>query len=148
MSDKPQHRPLRILMAEDSPTDAMLTREALEESDILSSMVVVQNGVEALAYLRQQGQFAGVARPDLILLDLNMPKMGGIEVLAELKSDPLLRAIPVVILTTSKADTDIARAYGNHANCYIAKPIEFADFSAVVHAIQRFWFDVVTLPAV
>jgi chemotaxis family two-component system response regulator Rcp1 len=139
-------RPIEILLVEDSPTDALLTREALEQSKILNQLHCVENGVEALAFLRREGQYAGTPRPDLILLDLNLPKKSGIEVLHEIKEDEGLRTIPVVVLITSKSEEDIVRSYDLHANCYIIKPVDFDKFTAVIQSIREFWFSVVTLP--
>ena len=139
-------RPIEILLVEDSPTDALLTREALEQSKILNQLHHVENGVEALAFLRGAGQYAGTPRPDLILLDLNLPKKSGIEVLQEIKEDEDLRIIPVVVLTTSKSEEDIVKSYDLHANCYIIKPVDFDKFTAVIQSIREFWFSVVTLP--
>lgn len=139
-------RPIEILLVEDSPTDALLTREALEQSKILNRMHRVENGVEALAFLRREGRYAGTPRPDLILLDLNLPKKSGIEVLQEIKEDEDLRIIPIVVLTTSKAEEDIVKSYDLHANCYITKPVDFDKFTEVIQSIREFWFSVVTLP--
>ena len=139
-------RLIEILLVEDSPTDVLMTQEALEQAKLLNHLHVVEDGVEALAFLYRQGPYAAAPRPDLILLDLNLPRKNGQEVLAELKADQDLKLIPVVILTTSKADEDIAKSYGLHANCYIAKPVGFASFVEVVQAIEYFWFGVVTLP--
>jgi chemotaxis family two-component system response regulator Rcp1 len=140
-------KPIDILIAEDSPTDVMLMREALEHAKMLNTLHVVDNGVEAMEFLHRKGKYNAAPRPDLILLDLNMPRKNGHEVLADIKASERLRAIPVVILTTSRADTDIVAAYGRHANCYIAKPVDFEAFAEVVRSIQNFWFTVVTLPA-
>ena len=139
-------RPIEILLVEDSPTDALLTREALEQSKILNQLHRVENGVEALAFLRREGQYAGTPRPDLILLDLNLPKKSGIEVLQEIKEDEDLRIIPVVVLTTSKSEEDIVKSYHLHANCFIIKPVDFNKFTEVIQSIREFWFSVVTLP--
>ena len=139
-------RPIEILLVEDSPTDALLTREALEQSKILNQLHRVENGVEALAFLRREGQYAGTPRPDLILLDLNLPKKSGIEVLREIKEDEDLRIIPVVVLTTSKSEEDIVKSYHLYANCYIIKPVDFNKFTEVIQSIREFWFSVVTLP--
>jgi chemotaxis family two-component system response regulator Rcp1 len=141
-------RPIDILIAEDSPADVMLMREALQHAKVLNTLHVVDNGVEAMEFLRRIGKYREAPRPDLILLDLNMPRKNGQEVLAEIKDDESLRAIPVIILTTSRTDADIAAAYGGHANCYIAKPVDFDAFAEVVRSIQSFWFTVVTLPPV
>lgn len=139
-------RPIEILMAEDSETDVLLAGEALEQGRILNRLNVVPDGVEAMAYLRGEGRYAGRPRPDLILLDLNMPRKDGREVLEEVKGDPELLTIPVVVLTTSAAEEDILRAYGLQANCYIVKPIDFEGFVRVVRSIGEFWFSIVTLP--
>jgi len=131
---------------EDSPTDVLLAREALEHAKVLNTLHVVDDGVEALEFLRARGKYSGAARPDLVLLDLNLPRKDGREVLAEIKADPSLKLIPVVVLTTSKAEEDILRAYGLHANCYVTKPVDFDQFTNVVKAIENFWFTVVSLP--
>jgi CheY-like chemotaxis protein len=133
-------------LVEDSPTDVLITREAFEQAGMLNNLHVVEDGIEALAFLRRQGQYAAVPRPDLILLDWNLPKKNGREVLIELKADEELRLIPVVILTTSQAEEDVLKAYASYANCYIAKPVDFANFTEVVDSIRQFWFNVVTLP--
>ncbi|KVG69432.1 two-component system response regulator [Burkholderia ubonensis] len=137
---------VEILLVEDSPTDVMMTREALEYYKVLNPLRVVEDGVEAMAFLRRDGQYASVRRPGLILLDLNLPRKSGREVLQELKGDPALMTIPVVILTTSKSEEDVVRSYGFHANCYITKPVDFTKFSDVVRTINDYWFGVVTLP--
>ena len=139
-------RPIEILLVEDSPSDALMTQEALDHAKVLSRLHTVKDGVEALAFLYRQGQYATAPRPDLILLDLNLPKKNGQEVLAELKADEELRFIPVVILTTSEAEEDVLKSYGLFANCYISKPVDFASFVEVVRNIRHFWFNVVTLP--
>jgi CheY-like chemotaxis protein len=139
-------RPVEILLVEDSPGDVRLTREALHEGKIRNNLSVVPDGVEALAFLRREGRYAGAPRPDVILLDLNLPRKDGREVLAEIKADDRLRRIPVVILTTSADERDIMRAYELHANCYITKPVDFEQFIGVVQAIESFWLTVVTLP--
>ena len=139
-------RPIEILMVEDSPTDRLITEEALANAKLLNNLNVVEDGVEAMAFLRKEGKYAGKPTPDIILLDLNLPRKDGREVLAEVKTDPTLRMIPVVVLTTSKAEQDVVKAYGLHANCYITKPVDFECFTQVVQAIQNFWFSVVTLP--
>jgi chemotaxis family two-component system response regulator Rcp1 len=141
-----QGQPVEILLVEDSPGDVRLTREALREGKIRNHLSVVPDGVEALAFLRRAGRYADAPRPDVILLDLNLPRMGGREVLAAIKEDSLLRRIPVVILTTSNDERDILRAYELHANCYITKPVDFEQFSTVIQAIENFWLTVVTLP--
>jgi CheY-like chemotaxis protein len=139
-------RPVEILLVEDNPGDVDLTRETLQDSKLLNHMNVVGNGVEAMAYLRRQGKYAEATRPDLVLLDLNLPKKDGREVLAEVKADDRLRRIPVVVLTTSSAEQDILQTYDLHANCYITKPVNLDQFSAVVRAIEEFWFTIVKLP--
>ena len=139
-------RPVEILLVEDNPGDVDLTRETLQDSKLLNHMNVVGNGVEAMAYLRRQGKYAEATRPDLILLDLNLPKKDGREVLAEVKADDRLRRIPVVVLTTSSAEQDILQTNDLHANCYITKPVNLDQFSAVVRAIEEFWFTIVKLP--
>jgi len=139
-------RPIEILLVEDSPSDALLTREALNTCKLLNKLHVVDNGVDAIAFLRREGPFASVPRPDLILLDLNLPKMDGREVLREIKADGDLKIIPVVVLTSSDAEEDILKSYNLSANCYITKPVEFDKFVKVVRSIREFWFAVVTLP--
>lgn len=139
-------RLIEILMVEDNPGDVRLTREAMKEGKIGNRLSVVSDGVEALEFLRRQGRFADAPRPDLILLDLNLPRKDGREVLAEIKFDPALRTIPVVVLTTSHADEDVVRAYNLHANCYITKPVDFNQFMKVVQQIDDFWVNLVTLP--
>jgi len=140
-------KPVDILLVEDSPTDVLLAQEALEHAKVLNKLHVVSDGVEALDFLRRRGQFADAVRPDLILLDLNLPRKDGREVLQEIKADEDLKRIPVVVLTTSKAEEDILRAYGLHANCYVSKPVDFEQFAFVVRAIESFWFSVVSLPS-
>jgi chemotaxis family two-component system response regulator Rcp1 len=137
---------IEILMAEDSPTDQLIAEEAIKSSKLLNRLHTVSDGEKVLAYLRQEGEYAGAPTPDLILLDLNMPRKGGLEVLAEIKAHPRWRYIPVVILTASKSEQDIMAAYGQHANCYIVKPVDFEQFVKVVHCIENFWFSVVRLP--
>ena len=139
-------KPVDILLVEDSPTDVLLAQEALEHAKVLNTLHVVSDGVEALEFLRREGQYFQAARPDLILLDLNLPRKDGREVLEEIKNDERLKRIPVVVLTTSKAEEDILRAYGLHANCYISKPVDFEQFAQVVAAIETFWFTIVSLP--
>ena len=138
--------PYDILLVEDSPTDALLAREALEASGFVHNLHVVPDGVEALAFLRKQGKFSAARSPGLVLLDLNLPRKDGREVLAEIKTDDDLKRIPVVVLTTSKSEADILKAYGLHANCYIVKPVDFENFTEVVKHIENFWLAVVTLP--
>ena len=139
-------KPVDILLVEDSPTDVLLAQEALEHAKLLNTLHIVSDGVEAMQFLRREGQFADATRPDLILLDLNLPRKDGREVLEEVKNDPELKRIPVVVLTTSKAEEDVLKAYGLHANCYVSKPVDFDQFTNVVRAIENFWFTVVLLP--
>lgn len=131
---------------EDNPGDVRLTQEALKDGKVLNRLSVVRDGEEALAYLRQEGEYAGVPRPGLILLDLNLPKLDGRELLAEIKADEQLRHIPVVVLTTSEAEQDVLESYDLHANCYITKPVDLDQFMAVVKAIEDFWLTIVKLP--
>jgi CheY-like chemotaxis protein len=140
-------RPIEILLVEDNPGDVRLTVEALKEGKVRHNLRVAHDGVEALAFLRRQGAFADAVRPDLILLDLNLPRMDGREVLAEVKSDPDLKIIPVVVLTTSGAEQDIVRTYQLQANCYITKPVDLEQFITVVRSIEEFWLTIVTLPS-
>jgi two-component system, chemotaxis family, response regulator Rcp1 len=144
--DASQTRPITVLLVEDSPSDALLTREALDHAKVINQLHTVEDGVEALAFLRRQGRHAQAPKPDLILLDLNLPRKDGREVLAEIKADAQLKLIPVVVLTTSKAEEDVVKAYGMHANCYVTKPVDFATFAEVVRSIRNFWFSIVTLP--
>ena len=141
-------RPVEILLVEDNPGDVRLTAEALQEGKVWNRLSVAPDGVEALAFLRREGTHVAAPRPDVILLDLNLPKKDGRQVLAEIKSDTDLRRIPVVILTTSKAEEDIVKTYDLHANCYITKPVDLVQFLSVVHAVEDFWLCVVKLPAV
>jgi CheY-like chemotaxis protein len=140
------NRPLSILLVEDNPGDIRLTQEALREGNVRNELQVARDGVEALDLLAQRGAFADAARPDLILLDLNLPRKDGREVLAELKADDTLRRIPVVVLTTSQAEEDIRTSYDLHANCYISKPVELDRFIEVVRSIDAFWLGVAELP--
>lgn len=140
------HKRIEILMVEDSPTDVFITREAIKTSKLANELHVVDDGVEAMAFLRRQGQYNSAPRPDLVLLDLNLPRKSGREVLEEIKSDEQLKIIPVVILTSSKTEEDVLRAYGLHANAYITKPVDFTSFVELVKTINHFWFTVVTLP--
>jgi CheY-like chemotaxis protein len=142
--DRP--RPIDILLVEDNPGDVRLTQEALKEGRVRNRMEVVSDGEEALQYLRGEGSFAGRMRPDIILLDLNLPRKDGREVLAEIKEDPGLRRIPVVILTTSNDEVDVLKTYDLHANCYITKPVDLEQFITVVQSIEGFWLEVVKLP--
>jgi len=138
--------PVDILLVEDNPGDVRLTQEALREGKIRNRLTVAKDGVEALAMLRREGPHGNVPRPDLILLDLNLPRKDGREVLAEIKADESLRRIPVVVLTTSKAEEDILRTYDLHANCYITKPVDLEQFIDVIKSIDDFWLTVVRLP--
>ena len=146
MSAAASGRPVEILLVEDDPADAGLTWETLQDCKLLSHVSVVDNGVEAMAFLRGEGKYVDAARPDLILLDLNLPKKDGREVLAEIKSDAQLRRIPVVVLTMSSAEQDILATYDLHANCYITKPVDLDQFSAAIRGIEEFWFKIVKLP--
>jgi two-component system, chemotaxis family, response regulator Rcp1 len=139
-------QPIEILLVEDNPGDVELAREALETGKVRNTLHVVSDGEAAMAFLRRTGKYAGVPRPDLILLDLNLPRKDGREVLAEIKSDPDLKRIPVVVLTTSKAEEDILKSYNLHANCFVTKPIELNQFIKVVQAIEDFWLAIVKLP--
>ena len=140
-------RPIEILLVEDSPSDADLTEEALSDGKVLNNLHWVADGVEALAFLQKQGKYADAPRPDLILLDLNLPKKDGRDVLAHIKADSSLKLIPVVVLTTSAAERDILKTYELHANCYITKPIDLEQFICVVRLIEVFWLAVVKLPS-
>jgi CheY-like chemotaxis protein len=141
-----QAAPVEILLAEDNPGDAKLTRKALDQGKIINNLHVVTDGVEALEYLRQEGEYADNPRPDLMLLDLNMPRKDGREVLQEIKTDPDLRRIPVVVMTSSEAEEDIVQSYDLHANAYLTKPIDFDGFLDVVGSIEEFWLSVVKMP--
>ena len=149
MTNAAGHRvePIEILLVEDSPADVDLTREALEDAKVRNNLHVASDGVEALAFLRREGRYADAPHPDLILLDLNLPKKDGREVLAEIKADPLLRRIPVVVLTTSEAEQDILQSYDLHANCYVTKPVDLDAFMHVVRSIEDFWLAIVRLPS-
>jgi CheY-like chemotaxis protein len=138
--------PIEVLLVEDNPGDAQLTRIALEDSKISVNLNVVEDGVEAMAFLRKQDKYAKVPHPDIVLLDLNLPRKDGREVLAEIKTDPTLKRIPVVVLTTSQAEEDIIKAYNLAANCYITKPVDFDQFVKIVQSIEDFWFAIVKLP--
>lgn len=139
-------RAIEILLVEDNPGDARLTLEAFKEGKVINNVTVVRDGVEAMAYLRKQQPYSEARHPDIILLDLNLPRKDGREVLAEIKSDEHLRTIPVVVLTTSTAEEDIARAYSSHANCYISKPVDLEQFLRVASSIESFWLNFVKLP--
>lgn len=138
--------PIEILLVEDNPGDAELTAMALKQGRVVNNLRVVEDGVEALKYLRKQGTFADTNLPDLILLDLNLPKKDGREVLQEIKSDPELRRIPVVVLTTSQSDKDILKSYELHANSFITKPVDLAGFLEVIQALKQYWLAIVKLP--
>jgi len=138
--------PIEILLVEDNPADVRLTTEALKEEKVLNNLNVVSDGVEAMAYLRSEGRYEKAVRPDLILLDLNLPKKDGREVLKEIKDDPSLKAIPIVVLTVSKSEEDIIKSYNLHANCYITKPVDLKQFIKVAKSIQDFWLTIVKLP--
>jgi CheY-like chemotaxis protein len=142
----PHGRPIEILLVEDNPGDVRLTKEALKEGKVRNNMFVATDGEEALTFLRQQGTYAEARRPDLILLDLNLPKKSGREVLEEIKADPDLKRIPVVVLTVSKDEQDVLKSYNLHANCYITKPVDLEQFIEVVKSIEDFWLTVVMLP--
>lgn len=144
--EEPSIKQIEILLVEDEPGDAYLTKEALRSAKILNQVHVVEDGVEALAFLRRQAPFESAPRPDLIFLDLNLPRKDGREVLAEIKKDPGLASIPVVVLTTSKADEDVFRTYSLHANCFVTKPVDLDQFMAVIQATHEFWLTVVKLP--
>ena len=139
-------RPIEILLIEDNPGDARLTQEALREARVSNRLSHVSDGVEAMAFVRREPPFADAPRPDLILLDLNLPRKDGREVLAELKADPVLRLIPVVVLTTSEAEQDILRTYELYGNCYITKPVDLEKFLHIVRAVESFWLAIVKLP--
>lgn len=140
-------RMIEILLVEDNPGDARLTLEAFKEGKVLNNLTVMKDGIEALAFLRRQSPYENAKMPDLILLDLNLPKKNGREVLAEIKVDDRLRSIPVVVLTSSAAEEDIARAYDHHANCYITKPVDLDQFLRAIHSLEHFWLNFVKLPA-
>src|SRR6266446_7406050 len=140
-------REIEILLIEDNPGDARLTIEALKEAKVRNKLNHLADGIEALAFLRRQGKYADAQRPDLILLDLNLPRKDGREVLAEIKADNQLKRIPVVILTTSQAEEDILRAYNLNANCYVSKPVDLDQFIKVVRTINDFWLTIVKLPS-
>jgi len=139
-------RPVEILLVEDNLADIRLTQEAMKESRMTNALHVVRSGPEAQQFLRRRGDFSGAPRPDLILLDLNLPGMDGHELLADIKADEKLRRIPVVVLTSSSADDDIVESYNLHANCFISKPVTMTGFVDVVHSVDGFWFSIVKLP--
>ena len=137
---------IEILLVEDEPGDVYLTTEALKDGHFLNRIHVVEDGVEALAFLRKEGCYSQAPRPDLIMLDLNLPRKDGRQVLTEIKQDPRLASIPITVLTSSKADEDIIKSYSLHANCYVTKPVDLDQFTAVIRATQNFWFSIVKLP--
>ncbi|MDD5712673.1 MAG: response regulator [Smithellaceae bacterium] len=146
MNDEMFAKTVDILLVEDNPGDIRLTQEALKDAKIKNNLFVVMDGVEAIQFLKKQGKYRDMPRPDLVLLDLNLPKKDGREVLSEIKEDPALKTIPIVILTISKAEEDVIRAYNLHANCYISKPVNLDRFIDVVRAIDDFWLTIVKLP--
>jgi two-component system response regulator len=146
MGHHPHIQSIEILVVDDNPGDVQLMVEALEYTKLANHLHAVGDGVEALAFLRREGLYGGVPRPDLIILDLNLPKKKGCAVLQEIKADPELHLIPIIILSTSQADQDVLKAYDLNANCYITKPMDFEQFITVVQAIDHFWFTIVTLP--
>ena len=146
MTDRKQGEPITILLVEDNPADARLVKEAMKEVKINNTLYHVPDGVEAMAFLRRQGEYSKMIRPDVVLLDLNMPRKDGRQTLKEIKADPDLRRIPVVILTVSDAEEDIIKSYDLHANCYVTKPLDLDEFSKVVKGIENFWFEIVKLP--
>ncbi len=146
MSAQLEGRPIEILLVEDNPGDARLAKEALKEATVCNNLNLVEDGMEAMAYLRHEGKYADKPRPDLILLDLNLPKKNGRQVLAEIKADEQLKRTPVVILTISEDERDILQAYEHHVNCFITKPVNLDQFMEVVKAIEDFWLTIVKLP--
>lgn len=147
MNDFSKSKAIEVLLVEDNPGDVRLTVEALKEAKVSNHLNVAVDGMEAMAFLRREGKYADAPHPDLVLLDLNLPKKDGREVLAEIKSDQDLRRIPVVVMTTSKAEEDILRSYDLHANCYITKPVDLDQFITVVKSIENFWLTIVKLPS-
>ena len=146
MITKSLPRYIEILLIEDSPADILLTREAFKNNKLVNEIHVAEDGIQALDFLYKRGKYASAPRPDLILLDLNLPRKNGREVLAEIKADDDLRSIPIVVLTTSNDDGDILKAYNLNANCYVVKPMGFDNFMKAIQSIRHFWFSVVTLP--
>lgn len=139
-------KPVEILLVEDNPGDVRLTKEALKEAKVINNLTVLKDGVEALTFLRREGRYANAPRPHLILLDLNLPRKDGREVLAEIKDDERLKRIPVVVLTTSQNEQDVLKTYSLHANCYVTKPVDLEQFITVVKSIEDFWLGIVVLP--
>ncbi len=146
MTSRRGGRPVEILLVEDNPDDVVLTEEALKIGKVWNNLSAVKDGVEAMDFLRRRGEYAAAPHPDLILLDLNLPRKDGREVLAEIKQDEQLKHIPVVVLTTSQAEEDIVKSYQLHANCYVTKPVDLDEFIKIVQSIEDFWFTVVKLP--
>ena len=144
---RPSGRPIEILLVEDNPGDVRLTVEGLNEGKVRNNLHVAKDGVEALAFLRREGNYADAVRPDLILLDLNLPRKDGRQVLSEIKADVALKTIPVVVLTTSRAEQDVLHSYQLQVNCYITKPVDLEQFITVVKSIEDFWLTIVTLPS-
>ena len=142
----PDHQPIEVLLVEDDPGDVLMTQEAFADYKIANRLTVVNNGEDAIAYVRKQGRFADAPTPDLVLLDLNLPRRDGREVLRDIKEDPELRRIPIVVLTTSEAEEDVLASYLLHANAYVRKPVDFEQFVAAVRAIDDFFIEVVRLP--
>jgi len=147
MPEQPPSQPIEILLVEDDPGDVLMTQEAFSDYKIANRLTVVTNGEDAIAYMRKQGRFGDVPTPDLVLLDLNLPRRDGREVLLDIKSDPELRRIPIVVLTTSEAEEDVIAAYDLHANAYVRKPVDFDQFVAAVRAVDDFFITVVRLPS-
>lgn len=147
MSNEPLSRPADFLLVEDNPGDVRLTQEALKSHKVQNNLHVVGDGEEAMAFLRRQGKYADAPRPDIILLDLNLPRKDGREVLSEIKSDPSLKTIPVVIITSSEAEQDVIKSYNLNANCYVTKPVNLDQFIKVVQSINDFWLTIVKLPS-
>jgi two-component system, chemotaxis family, response regulator Rcp1 len=146
IAQKIENRPIDILLVEDNPGDVRLTREALKDAKVLNEIHVARDGVEAMQFVHHEGSFKNAPMPDLILLDLNLPRKDGREVLADIKQNPKLCHIPVVVLTTSKADEDIVKTYNLHANAYITKPVDLNRFVEIIHTLEEFWFTIVKLP--
>ena len=144
--EQTNYTPIEILLVDDNEDDIILTTQALKKGKIKNNLHVAQDGVEALAFLRREGKFAAAVRPDMILSDLNMPRMNGHELLEKIKTDPLLAPIPVIILTTSRAEEDVVKTYAHHSNCFIPKPVSMEDFEKVIRTVEDFWFMIVRLP--